>query len=144
MADGKLAAVSIDKNLAGKKAILEYDPEQQIVDIELVLNRTADRERAWRPIVELAPGEKRVKTFSDTTRALSRAKAVTEAQRCLACGCGAGCEICKDICMAFCYTLDKNGKTELEEDSCLACGMCIHRCPNDNVEMFQTGTENLV
>jgi len=27
---------------------------------------------------------------------------------------------------------------------CVACGMCIHRCPNKNIEMVQTGTDNLV
>ena len=31
----------------------------------------------------------------------------------------------------------------IDEDKCVACGMCIHRCPNRNIEMVQTGTENL-
>ena len=75
---------------------------------------------------------------------LTREQAVAEASRCLACGCGAGCEVCKDICKMFSYEMDANGRMILDEEQCVACGMCIWRCPNKNVEMIQTGTENLV
>ena len=144
IADGKRAAVSIDKKLAGKKATLEYDPAKAMVDVEQVLNRTTDQPRAWRPVAEMGSPERRARTFRDTTKTLTKDQAVAEAQRCLACGCGAGCEICKDICMAFCFTMDDDGKILLDEDACLACGMCIHRCPTDNIVMRQTGSKNIV
>ena len=53
-------------------------------------------------------------------------------------GCGAGCEICKDICKIFAWDMDPQGRVMLDQDKCLACGMCIHRCPNNNIEMVQT------
>ena len=77
-------------------------------------------------------------------RSLSRQQAVAEARRCLACGCGAGCEICTDICKMFAWSTDAQGRVVLDEDKCVACGMCIWRCPNKNVEMVKTGDENLV
>lgn len=136
--DGKRAAASIDMALAGKRAFLVYDEEKTMADKEKVLLRTADRPRAWRPELQAISPEQRRKTFKEYTRTLSKDDAVKEASRCLACGCDAGCEICKQICKVFAWTMDENGKIHLEEDKCLACGMCIHRCPNNNIEMIQT------
>jgi len=138
IADGKRAAASIDMVLAGKKAFLAYDDEKTMADKEKVLLRIADRPRAWRPELQAISPEQRRKTFKEYTRTLSKDDAVKEASRCLACGCGAGCEICRQICKVFAWTMDENGKTHLDEDKCLACGMCIHRCPNNNIEMIQT------
>ena len=82
--------------------------------------------------------------FDDYTKTLTVEQAVAEASKCLACGCGAGCEICRDICKMFAYDMNPDGKISFDEDKCVACGMCIYRCPNKNIEMIQTGTENLV
>jgi len=133
IADGKRAAASIDIKIAGDDAVLSYDKPKVMADKELVLLRSADKPRAWRPKLDNNPD-----------MILTREQAVAEASRCLACGCGAGCEVCKDICKMFAYTIDKNGQTILDEEKCVACGMCIWRCPNNNIEMIQTGTENLV
>ena len=133
IADGKRAAAGIDINFAGDQAVLSYDQLKVMTDKELVLSRSADKPRAWRPKLDIG---------SDTT--LTKEQAVAEASRCLACGCGAGCEVCKDICKMFIYTIDENGQLILDEEKCVACGMCIWRCPNKNIEMIQTGTENLV
>ncbi|MBN1672348.1 MAG: FAD-dependent oxidoreductase [Kiritimatiellae bacterium] len=141
IADGKRAAVSIDKALAGKRAFLEYDAEKTMVDKDAVLQRTGDRPREWRPAPRVAPPARRGKTFKEYTRTLTKEEAVREASRCLACGCGAGCEICKDICKVFAWQTDPQGRVQLDEDKCLACGMCIFRCPNRNVEMIQTSSK---
>jgi NAD-dependent dihydropyrimidine dehydrogenase PreA subunit len=63
---------------------------------------------------------------------------VAEAERCYGCGCGAGCQICEQLCMAFCYSVDDNARITMDEDKCVACGMCLWRCPNANIEMVQT------
>ncbi|MHC4394621.1 MAG: FAD-dependent oxidoreductase [Planctomycetota bacterium] len=144
IADGKRAAASIDIKFGGDDAILSYDEAKVMADKEQVLVRTGERARAWRPKLEYIPGDKRKKNFKDYTRTLTCEQAVAEASRCLVCGCGAGCEICKDICKMFCYEMDANGRMIFDEEKCVACGMCIWRCPNSNIEMIQTGTENLV
>jgi len=144
IADGKRAAASIDIALAGEDAVLAYDRPKVMADKEKVLLRTGDRPRAWRPKLDDVPGAKRAKTFDDCSVPLTREQAIAEAGRCLACGCGVGCEICKDMCTKFCFSMDEAGRMHIDTDKCVACGMCAHRCPNDNIEVVQTGTENLV
>lgn len=144
VADGKRAAASIDIKLAGDKAVLNYDAAKVMTDKEDVLVRTGDKGRQWRVKLDHVPADKRKKNFDDYTKTLTTAQAVAEASRCLACGCGAGCEVCLDLCKMFCFDMDENGRMNLDEDKCVACGMCIHLCPNKNIEMIQTGTENLV
>ncbi len=144
IADGKLAAASIDMYLSGDKASLEYDAEQTVVDKDKVLERTEDRTRRRRLVLENVAPDKRTANFDEYAATLTQAQAIAEAGRCLACGCGAGCEICKDICKVFAWSMDANGRAVIDEDACVACGMCIWRCPNNNIEMIQTGEENLV
>ena len=143
IADGKRAAVSIDHYISGDDAFLAYDPEKVLVDHDSVLARQADRSRTWRVEPETIPPDERIRDFSEYTASLTEAQAVAEASRCLNCGCGAGCEICKDICKVFAWSMDDCGRVVLDEDKCVACGMCIWRCPNQNIEMVQTGDENL-
>lgn len=137
IADGKRAAASIDQDLAGSKAVLEYDAEKVVVEKEDVLARTGDMPRAWRPKQRMTSPARRKKTFDEYVKTLSKNEAVAEASRCLTCGCGAGCEICKDICKVFAWDMDENGKAVLDEDTCVACGMCIFRCPTNNIEMIR-------
>jgi NADPH-dependent glutamate synthase beta subunit-like oxidoreductase/dihydroorotate dehydrogenase len=142
IADGKRAAVSIDRLVAGEKnAFLLYDRPKTMADKEKVLARTGDRPRAWRPALKKTAAARRRRNFSEYTRTLTEKEAVAEASRCLICGCGAGCEICSDICKVFAWDVDPQGRTCLDEEKCLACGMCLHRCPNDNIEMVQTSDQ---
>ncbi|MCD4699148.1 MAG: FAD-dependent oxidoreductase, partial [Phycisphaerae bacterium] len=144
IADGKRAAASIDADLAGDEAFLTYDDEKTVVDKDKVLERTAGRSRRWRVGLKKVDPPKRVKNFDGYTSTLTKDQAVAEAGRCLTCGCGAGCEICKDICKIFAWSMDDRGRVMIDEDACVACGMCVWRCPNDNIEMVQTGEENLL
>jgi formate dehydrogenase major subunit len=137
VAQGKRAAVSIDKLLAGKSAFLDYDPPEAEVDKDAVLARHAGSRRAWRSELALVAPAKRVKNFDDYISVLTKEQAVAEAKRCLACGCGAGCQICHDLCKMFAYTID-DGRIVLDEDKCVACGVCVQRCPNGCLEMVQT------
>jgi len=143
VADGKRAAASIDRLLAGDEALLAYDAEKVMADKEMVLGRTADRARAWRPELTRLPPQQRRTSLEEYTEPLTEEQAVREASRCLACGCGAGCEVCVDICKMFAYRMDPQGRVVFDEEKCVGCGMCVHRCPNQNIEMVQTGTENI-
>lgn len=143
VAQARNTAAAVDKFLAKKNATLKGLPKLFVVDKIKVLNRSGDKERKGRVAMTKRSADDRVKDFKDFSKVLTQAKAVEEASRCLACGCGTGCGICVDICKAFAWQR-KTDHVELDEEKCLACGMCIWRCPNKNVEMIQTGTENLV
>jgi NADPH-dependent glutamate synthase beta subunit-like oxidoreductase/dihydroorotate dehydrogenase len=139
VAQGKRAAVSIDKYLAGEKAYLDYDPPEVEVDKDAVLARHGGERRAWRQEQMIAPAAKRLKEgFNQYVTTLTPEQAVKEASRCLACGCGAGCQICHDLCKMFAYKMSEDGRVCLDEDKCVACGVCAQRCPNKNIEMVQT------
>ncbi len=137
IAMGKRAAVAIDAYLAGKKAFLKSDPDTIETDKEAALARNGHKPRAWRPEPAARPAAERVRDFDEYLPVLTRDEAVQEASRCLACGCGAGCEICSSLCKMFAYRVDENGRMVLDEDKCVACGMCLHRCPNKTLEMVQ-------
>ena len=138
IADGKRAAASIDMAMAGKKALLVYDPPKTMSDRESALLRHGSEPRAWRTAQAVTPAARRRRSFDEYRPTLTAEQAKHEASRCLACGCGAGCEICKDICKKFAWCTDPQGRVVLDHDECVACGMCIHRCPNKNIRMIQT------
>jgi NADPH-dependent glutamate synthase beta subunit-like oxidoreductase/dihydroorotate dehydrogenase len=138
IAQGKKAAVGIDRYLSGEKACLDYDPPEVEVDQEEVLRRHGAEARAWRSEIAKRPALERVRDFAEYEPVLSEEQAVSEASRCLACGCGAGCQICHDICKQFAYQIDDQGRVCLDEDKCVACGVCAFRCPNKVIEMVQT------
>lgn len=66
-------------------------------------------------------------------------EAVAEASRCLQCGCGEGCQLCKTICTDFAPLVAGTDKIAIDKDVCVACGMCFNRCPNKNIEMINLG-----
>ncbi len=138
IAHGKRAAVSMDRFLSGKKAFLDYPPDEIEADKEAVLMRTADRPRQQRTALPNMSAAKRIKDFTDHRRILSEKQAVNEASRCLTCGCGVGCQICHDICKMFAYRIEESGRMCLDEDKCVGCGMCAHRCPNNVIEIKAT------
>jgi Fe-S-cluster-containing hydrogenase component 2 len=111
------------------------------VDKEKILVRHGASPRAWRPELAKTPPARRVRSFDEYVPALTREQAVAEAGRCLACGCGAGCQICHDLCKMFAYTIDGAGRVCLDESKCVACGVCAQRCPGRFIEMVRSSEE---
>ena len=70
---------------------------------------------------------------------MTRQEAVEEASRCLNCGCGEGCQLCKTICCEFAPFFPAIDTLGIDKDACVACGMCYNRCPNNNIIMINTG-----
>ena len=139
IAAGKKAAVSIDKYVRGKKASLEYTDETVCVDTDKVLRRVGyfkDSEKGFD--IQVRDGIERKGDFGVYTRTFTEHEAKAEAARCLNCGCGEGCQLCKTICCDFAPFIEKADVLKIDIDSCVACGMCFNRCPNDNIEMIST------
>ena len=69
---------------------------------------------------------------------LTEEEALAEAGRCLNCGCGEGCQLCKTICTDFAPFIEGVDRMCIDKEECVACGMCFNRCPNHNIEMVNT------
>jgi formate dehydrogenase major subunit len=138
VADAKRAAVAIDQALAGDDAFLQPEPTFTQVQVDDVLAREGEDPRRWRIPVQLRAAADRRQDWGQYRDPMTLEQAVAEAERCYGCGCGAGCQICEQLCMAFCYSVDDNARITMDEDKCVACGMCLWRCPNANIEMVQT------
>ena len=141
VADGKRAAASIDAELAGDAAFLKPEPEYTQVEVDDVLLRNGDDPRRWRVPVSLRPAAERRQDWGTYREPMSQEDAVAEAQRCYGCGCGAGCQLCEQLCTQFAWELGDDLRMRLDTDKCTACGMCIWRCPNHNIQMAQTSDE---
>ena len=137
VASGRRAAVTIDKCLSGDAAYLEYDPKLSAADKASVLIRIEEFRKVPRAAVPMRDSAERKDDFAEYVRTFTDDEAVAEASRCLACGCGAGCAICAQICSAFAIKVEGD-RVVLDEDKCHACGMCMSRCPNKNIEIIRT------
>lgn len=122
-AKGVNSAADLDKALMGEKATIKSVGSFTPVRKEDVLKRNG------------YIGDKKNKENEITTEE----QAIKEASRCLNCGCGEGCQLCKTICSEFAVYNPSVDKMEIHGDECVACGMCFNRCPNKNIEMFNTG-----
>jgi heterodisulfide reductase subunit A-like polyferredoxin len=134
VAMGKRAAMAMSAYITGE----DFTPEPlelPTVDPEAVLARNAYFPRRGRTDLTTRCGTERVKDFNTYTRVLTEAEAVAEAERCLNCGCGEGCQTCRTICCDFAVDLDGTDKVKINDKDCVACGMCFNRCPNKNIEM---------
>ncbi|MFH1024684.1 MAG: FAD-dependent oxidoreductase [Planctomycetota bacterium] len=143
VAQGKRAAVGMDQYLSGEKAFLQYDPEEAESGKEHILALHGREPRAWRPEMEKTMPAVRAAGFDEYAPVLSEEDAVREAKRCMACGCGAGCQICHDLCKMFAYKIDDGGRVWLDEAKCVACGICVQRCPHGTLSMIQTSDKPL-
>ncbi|MFH1759462.1 MAG: FAD-dependent oxidoreductase [bacterium] len=137
VATARQAAYAMDRALSNGKSIISPLEKTIRVDVDAVLSRNGEDRRRWRVPLEKIKPEKRNKNFKIYTPALTDKQAVEEASRCYRCGCGTGCQICHDICKMFAWDLNKT-RVSIREEDCVACGMCVWRCPNNNIEMVKT------
>ncbi len=139
IATGKAAAVSMDRYILGEKATLQYTESVVCVNTEDVLQRVGyfkEEQAAVNTDTEVT--KELNNNFETYTRVLTEEEAVKEASRCLNCGCGEGCQLCKTICTDFAPFIKETDTLAIEPEACVACGMCYNRCPNKNIEMVIT------
>lgn len=148
IASGKRAALGIDLFLSGDdgKAAVFKTGEDRIVSMSRYLTgdpviennsvasfediNTAYFMKAPRPEMAELPAQIRVSSFDETRLGLSKAEAITEAERCFHCGHCTLCEncyiFCPDIAIFFDHETDAFA---INTGPCTACGICIVECP---------------
>ena len=136
---GKNAALAIDQALRGEEAALQLLPGTKTVNPEIVRRRTGYLKRDVNPVKLVLKAEERVQSFAPYKRVMTEEEAVKEASRCLNCGCGEGCQLCKTICTDFAPEVADTDTMHIRKEDCVACGMCFNRCPNGNIEMVNLG-----
>ncbi|NLX64386.1 MAG: FAD-dependent oxidoreductase [Clostridiaceae bacterium] len=140
LAAGKRAAVAIDRAIRGDKATLKDIPAVKTVNAEMVRRRTGYLKRDVNYIdTNIVSVDERKKNFEPYKRVLTEEEAIKEAERCLNCGCGEGCQLCKTICCDFAPIVADTDVIFIRKEECVACGMCYNRCPNQNIEMVNLG-----
>ena len=135
IAAGKNAASVIDNDIMGDAATLPGVVAVKTVNSELVRERTGYLKRDPNPIALANDADARKSSFDLYERVMTEAEAVKEASRCLNCGCGEGCQLCKTICTDFAPEVADADTMHIRKEECVACGMCFNRCPNGNIEM---------
>lgn len=117
---GRNAAAAIDRFLLGEKAVLTPVPSRRAADPRAVIARNPEA-RVEERVVHGGP--------------FSEADARREASRCLACGCGAGCDVCRRMCIYF--AIEPRGDRYFVTEKCDGCGLCAEVCPNSNIAMVE-------
>jgi len=135
IAAGRRAALAVDCYLNGDgvEKARERWGEAVPVDKHKVLTRSMEREPASRVEIPMREPEARAKDFEPVELPLTEEQAVREAERCLRCGCGIGCELCYKIC-PYEAILPEGVRFVVDREKCTGCGLCIERCPNDKID----------
>lgn len=136
---GKNAAAQIDRQLRGEAATLQPIAPVKTVNPEKVRSRSGYLKKEPNPVRLNAPAAERKSGFAPCARVMTEAEAQKEASRCLNCGCGEGCQLCKTICTDFAPYIAADDTMQICKGDCVACGMCYNRCPNGNIEMVNLG-----
>ena len=139
IAAGKNAAAAMDKAIRGDQATIQGIGTVKTVNAEMVRKRSGYLKRDINPVKVNKSAQERKADFASYSRVLTEEEALKEASRCLNCGCGEGCQLCKTICTDFAPEVADTDTMHIRKEACVACGMCFNRCPNGNIEMFNTG-----
>ena len=138
---GRNAASYIDQLVRGPEAVLKPVHDVKTVSAEAVRKRTGYLPRDRHPVGIRRPAAERVLDNAPVERVMTEEEAVHEAGRCLNCGCGEGCQLCKTICCEFAPGIIGPDTLAIDPGKCVACGMCFNRCPNGNIEMVSLGVK---
>ena len=136
---GKNAAAKLDRLLLGDAATLAPVSPVNTVDAEKVRQRKGYVAKDPHKLTLARPAGERKGDFAPDSRTLTEEEAIAEASRCLNCGCGEGCQLCKTICTDFAPYIADTDTMAICSGNCVACGMCYNRCPNGNIEMVNLG-----
>ena len=136
---GRNGAAELDRLLRGADATLTPVEALRTVSPEAVRSRCGYLKKDPNPVRLTAPAQERKAGFAPYTRVMREDEAQKEASRCLNCGCGEGCQLCKTICTDFAPSIAAADTMQICKDDCVACGMCYNRCPNGNIEMVNLG-----
>ena len=113
IAQGRVAATSIDKYLGGNGDISET-----LATPEIPINREGGPREGFRPDGTTITHEKRLHTFEGVEIGWNKEEALAECSRCLRC----------DLTY-------KPDKWELKGGQCIYCGLCVEACPFDALYM---------
>jgi NADPH-dependent glutamate synthase beta subunit-like oxidoreductase/dihydroorotate dehydrogenase len=139
IAAGKRGAVSVDRYIRKEQATLIYTPDTVVVDPNQVLKRVGYlKDSSTAPQTITMDPKERIHSFETYERVFTEEEAVAEASRCLNCGCGEGCQLCKTICCEFAPFIVTADTLQIDPNLCIGCGMCVQRCPLNNIEMIRT------
>jgi len=153
---GKKAAIAIDATLRGKNAAeaLRMARWGEKGSVSMSRYRSGGSDGLAREVVKFSelntayfprqsrrpqdriPVDRRTKEFSEITRGLLPASALSEAKRCFNCGV---CNLC-DNCFLFCPDLaiaarpDRQGY-EINYDYCKGCCICVEECPRGAISI---------
>ncbi len=137
IASGRKSAIAIDKALSGENAVLGAIPALSQIERSYVLETKGNAKRKPAKKNYKRKACERIQDFNIYTRTFTEEEAVAEAKRCLNCGCGEGCMLCADLCSSFAISISNDdGKPYINKEECVGCGVCVWRCPNDNLEMI--------
>lgn len=136
---GKNGAAQIDAMVRGADAVLARIGAVKTVDAEKVRSRCGYLKKEPNHLRLNASAQERKESFAPYARVMTEEEAVKEASRCLNCGCGEGCQLCKTICTDFAPHIAADDTMHICKEDCVACGMCYNRCPNGNIEMINLG-----
>jgi NADPH-dependent glutamate synthase beta subunit-like oxidoreductase/dihydroorotate dehydrogenase len=134
IASARHAAAAVDQKLSDSESVIRPVKEPSSVNRDHVLEMKGNTPRSASVRNYTREASSRSRDFEIYSRPFTETEAVDEASRCLNCGCGEGCMICADICNSFAIS-SVDTKPLVDKEECVGCGICVWRCPNDNLEM---------
>ncbi len=136
VAGGRRAAAAMDRYLSGRKAWLAPPEKLLAVPRREVIARHPEIKEEKRVEAKTIALTRRRTTFAEVEQGLTEAEARKEARRCLVCGCGEGCALCRDVCIYFAVD-SVDDKFVIDPEKCSGCGLCVELCPNRTIEMIK-------